>query len=52
VEVVAGAGVAELFPFSEPVEPVLLSVFDSALVASAGFPLFSDLVPGSFILSE
>lgn len=51
-EAVAGSGFGELFPFSELVEPVLPSVFDSVLVASAGFPLFSDLVPGSFILSE
>lgn len=50
--VAAGAGVVVPLPLSEPVEPGLLSVFDSALLASAGFPLFSDLLPGSFILSE
>jgi hypothetical protein len=48
----AGAGVVELLPLSELVEPGLLSVFDSELLASAGVPLFSDLLPGSFILSE
>jgi hypothetical protein len=51
-EVVEGAGVVELLPLSELVELVLLSGFDSELLASAGFPLFSDLLPGSFILSE
>jgi hypothetical protein len=59
VEVVEGAGVVELLPFfpdSELVEPVLLSGFDSdfesEFFASAGVPLFSDLLAGSFILSE
>ena len=48
----AGAGVVELLPLSELVEPALLSAFDSPLLTSAVFPLFSDLLPGSFILSE
>jgi hypothetical protein len=42
VEVGEGAGVVELFPLSELVELVLLSVFDSDLFTSAGLPLFSD----------
>jgi hypothetical protein len=45
-------GVGELVPPSDVVELVLLSVLDSPLVVSAGFPLFSDLLPGSFIFSE
>ena len=36
VEVVAGAGVDALFPLSELVEGVLLSVFDSAFLVSTG----------------
>jgi hypothetical protein len=51
-DVAAGAGVVEPLPLSELDELVLLSVFDSVLVTSAGVPLFSDLLPGSFILSE
>jgi hypothetical protein len=51
-EVAAGAGVVDPFPLSELVEPGLLSAFDSALLTSAGFPLFSDLLPGSLSLSE
>jgi len=52
VEVGEGAGVVELFPLSELVELVLLSVFDSDLLTSAGLPLFSDLLPGSLSFSE
>jgi hypothetical protein len=48
----AGVDVVELAPLSELVELVLLSVLDSDVLASAGFPLFSDLLAGSFILSE
>lgn len=44
--------VVELDPLSELVELVLLSVLDSAVLVSAGFPLFSDLLPGSLSLSE
>ena len=47
-----GAGVVELLPLSELVAGVLLSVFASALLTSAGCPLFSDWFPGSFSLSE
>lgn len=43
------AAVVELVPLSEL---VWVSVFDSPLLPSAGLPLFSDLLPGSFILSE
>lgn len=51
---VEGADVdgVELVPLSELVELVLLSVLDSGVLVSAGFPLFSDLLAGSFILSE
>ncbi len=54
VEDVEGAGVdvVELDPLSEPVELVLLSVLDSGVLVSAGFPLFSDLLSGSLNLSE
>ena len=54
VEDVEGADgdVVELAPLSELVELVLLSVLDSDVLVSAGFPLFSDLVPGSLSLSE
>ncbi|MFZ1745638.1 MAG: hypothetical protein WAU17_06940 [Nitrospirales bacterium] len=46
-------GVVELDdPLSEPVEPVLLSVLDSLVLVSAGFPLFSDLLSGALSLSE
>lgn len=44
--------VVELDPLSELVEPVLLSVLDSAVLVSAGFPLFSDLLSGSLSLFE
>ena len=49
---VVGADVGEPVPLSDVVELVLLSVLDSPLMVSAGFPLFSDLLPGSFIFSE
>lgn len=54
VEDVGGADVdvVELDPLSELVELALLSVLDSAVLVSAGFPLFSDLLPGSLSLSE
>ncbi len=54
VEGVEGADVevVELDPLSELVEPVLLSVLDSAVLVSAGFPLFSDLFSGALSLSE
>lgn len=45
-------GVVELDPLSEPVEPVLLSVLDSLVLVSEGFPLFSDLLSGALSLSE
>ncbi|MGP0591929.1 hypothetical protein ACTRXD_05220 [Nitrospira sp. T9] len=45
-------GVVELDPLSEPVEPVLLSVLDSLVLVSVGFPLFSDLLSGALSLSE
>lgn len=48
----ADVGVVELDPLSEPVEPVLLSVLDSLVLVSAGFPLFSDLLSGALSLSE
>jgi hypothetical protein len=48
----ADVDVFELDPLSELVELVLLSVLDSAVLVSAGFPLFSDLLPGSLSLSE
>jgi len=44
--------VVELDPLSELFEPVLLSVLDSAVLVSAGFPLFSDLLSGSLSLFE
>lgn len=44
--------VVELDPFSELVEPALLSVLDSLVLVSAGFPLFSDLLSGDLSLSE
>ncbi len=54
VEDVEGADVdvVELDPLSELVELVLLSVLDSDVLVSAGFPLFSDLLSGSLNLSE
>lgn len=54
VEDVEGADVdvVELDPLSELVELVLLSVLDSDVLVSAGFPLFSDLLSGSLSLSE
>lgn len=48
----ADVDVVELDPLSELVEPVLLSVLDSDVLVSAGFPLFSDLLSGSLSLSE
>ena len=48
----ADVGVVELDPLSEPVEPVLVSVLDSLVLVSAGFPLFSDLLSGALSLSE
>ncbi len=48
----AGVDVVELAPLSELVELVLLSVLDSGVLVSAGFPLFSDLLSGSLNLSE
>ena len=44
--------VVELDPLSELVELVLLSVLDSDVLVSVGFPLFSDLLAGSLSLSE
>lgn len=44
--------VVELDPLSELVEPALLSVLDSLVLVSAGFPLFSDLLSGDLSLSE
>lgn len=54
VEDVEGAAVdvVELDPLSELVELALLSVLDSAVLVSAGLPLFSDLLSGSLSLSE
>jgi hypothetical protein len=50
--VAAGAGVVDPLPLSELVDVALPSVFDSPFLVSAGWPLFSDLLPGSFSLSE
>ena len=52
VEDVEGVDVVELDPLSELVELVLLSVLDSDVLVSVGFPLFSDLLAGSLSLSE
>ncbi|GJL57636.1 MAG: hypothetical protein NPIRA03_04930 [Nitrospirales bacterium] len=41
-----------LDPLSELDGPVLLSVLDSPVLESAGFPLFSDLLSGALSLSE
>lgn len=48
----AAVEVVELDPLSELVEPVLVSVLDSPVLVSAGFPLFSDLLSGALSLSE
>lgn len=48
----ADVGGVELDPLSELVEPVLVTVLDSPVLVSAGFPLFSDLFSGSLSLSE
>ncbi len=51
-EGVEDAAVEDLLALSDWVVVGVFSDFDSVLLVSAGCPLFSDLVPGSFSLSE